>query len=308
LPMRWNMRVGLQQASLQCGEIPLTNVTGDVALVGSFDGRQAHSRGELDLESANYKDCLVTQIRGPLWFEEGRVLFGTAIAPQNLPPGAEISPGPPRPLMAVAFDGAIYASGWVLFGPNPRYAISVAVNQADLSRCAQELTASRPRATGRVIATAEFSGSPRNRSTIVGRGRIELTQANIYELPVMLSLLKILSVRPPDANAFSSGHIEYHIEGEHVYFDKINFNGDAISLRGNGEMNFQTDIHLTFYAQLGRRELDIPVVSQLLSGASRQIMLLHVNGTVQNPEPSREALPGLNQAWQQFQNDLQNRK
>ena len=79
-------------------------------------------------------------------------------------------------------------------------------------------------------------------------------------------------------------------------------------LTGNGEMNFQTEIHLTFYAQLGRGELDIPVVGPLLSGASRQILLLHVKGTLQNPEPSREALPGLNQAWQQFQNDFQNRK
>ncbi len=34
LQMRWNLRVGLQQASLQYGEIPLSNVTGEVALVG----------------------------------------------------------------------------------------------------------------------------------------------------------------------------------------------------------------------------------------------------------------------------------
>ncbi len=308
LQMRWNMRVGLQQASLQCGEIPLTNVSGEVALAGGFDGRQAYSRGELDLESVNYKDCLFTQVKGPLWIEDGRLLFGTAIEPRNLPPEAAVAAGPPQPLAAAVFDGAIYGGGWVLFGPEPRYALSVVVNHADLARCAQELTASRPRAMGRIMATAELSGSSRSRNTLVGRGRIELTNAYIYELPVMLSLLKILSIRPPDANAFSSGHIDYRIEGEHVYFDHINFNGDAISLRGNGEMNFQTEIHLTFYAKLGRGEFDIPIVRELFSAASRQIMLLHVNGTLQNPEPSREALPGLNQAWQQFENDLQNRK
>ena len=144
LQIRWNMPVGLQQASLQCGEILLTNVTGDVALVGGFDGRQAHSRGELDLESVDYKDCLFTQVKGPLWLEEGRVLFGTAIEPHNLPPGAKISPGPPRPLVGAVFDGAIYGSGWVLFGPDPRYAVSVALNHADLGRCSQEVTASHP--------------------------------------------------------------------------------------------------------------------------------------------------------------------
>jgi hypothetical protein len=312
LQMRWNVRVGLQQASLQYGEIPLNNMTGEVALVGGFDGRQAHSRGELDLQSVNYKDSLFTQVKGPLWIDDGRVLFGTAIEPHNLQPGADVPPGPPRPLVAAVFGGALYGSGWVLLGPEPRYALSVALSNADLGRCAQELTSSRPRVMGRVVATANLSGSGRSRNTLSGSGRIELADAYVYELPVMLSLLKILSIRPPDANAFSSGQIDYRIEDGHVLFDRINFNGDAISLHGNGEMNLQTEIRLTFYAQLGRGELDIPFVHQLLSSASRQIMLIHVNGTLQNPEPSREALPGLSQAWQQgwqqFQNDFQNRK
>ena len=74
----------------------------------------------------------------------------------------------------------------------------------------------------------------------------------------MISLLKILSIRPPDQNAFSDAAIDYRIEGEHIYFDRINFHGDAISLRGKGEMNFQSQIGLTFYALVGRGELDLP--------------------------------------------------
>jgi hypothetical protein len=59
---------------------------------------------------------------------------------------------------------------------------------------------------------------------------------------------------------------------------------------------------------LGQGELDIPVVSQVLSTASRQFMAIKVNGTLDKPAPTKEALPGLSQAWQQFQNDVQNRK
>ena len=157
--MRWNMRVGLQQASLQCGVIPLSNVNGEVALVGGFDGRQVQSRGELDLDSVNYKDCLFTQVKGPLWIDDGRVLFGTAIEPRNLPPGATVRTGPPRPLAAAVFGGALYGSGWVLFGSRAalRSERHLAPCRSGPLRAGANLIASR--AMGRVMATANLAAA-----------------------------------------------------------------------------------------------------------------------------------------------------
>ena len=117
-----------------------------------------------------------------------------------------------------------------------------------------------------------------------------------------------MSIRPPDQNAFSDATIDYRIEGEHIYFDRIDFRGDAISLRGQGEMDFQSAIRLTFYALVGRGELDVPVVKQVFRGASQQLMCIHVDGTLQNPETRKEALPALNQALQQIREELQTRR
>ena len=122
----------------------------------------------------------------------------------------------------------------------------------------------------------------------------------MYQLPVKISLLKILGLRSPDQNAFSDATVDYRIEGEHIYLKQIDFQGDAISLRGTGEMNFQSAIRLTFYATVGRGELDLPLIKPLVRGVSQQFMLIHVGGTLQNPETSREALPAVNQALQQL--------
>ena len=84
---------------------------------------------------------------------------------------------------------------------------------------------------------------------------IRLSDADVYELPVMLSLLKILSIRPPDQNAFSDAAINYRVEGEHIYFDRIDFHGDAISLRGKGEMDFQSEIALDVLRHGGPRRI-----------------------------------------------------
>jgi hypothetical protein len=96
--------------------------------------------------------------------------------------------------------------------------------------------------------------------------------------------------------------MNYRIEGEHVYFDHIDFKGDAISLQGNGDMDFQSKIHLKFGASIGRGEVDMPVVKEVLRGASRQITQINIDGTLQDPQIHRETLPALNEAVQQLQN------
>ena len=158
---------------------------------------------------------------------------------------------------------------------------------------------------GKIVATADLFGSGWSRNALNGRGMIRLSEANVYELPVMISLLKILSIRLPDQHAFSDAAINYRVEGEHVYFDRIDFRGDAISLRGKGEMDFQSAIRLTFYALVGRGEVEVPLIKQVFHGASQQLMLIHVDGTLQNPETSREALPAVNHALQQIRDELQ---
>jgi hypothetical protein len=120
---------------------------------------------------------------------------------------------------------------------------------------------------------------------------------------VMISLLKILSIREPDRTAFSASDIRFRIEGPHLYFDPINFSGDAISLEGKGEMDFQTAIRLRFRAQLGRNELQLPVLREVLGGASEQIMIIHVEGTLEDPITRREPFPVVQQALQGFRSD-----
>ncbi|OHB67239.1 MAG: hypothetical protein A2V70_00605 [Planctomycetes bacterium RBG_13_63_9] len=42
-----------------------------------------------------------------------------------------------------------------------------------------------------------------------------------------------------------------------------------------------------------------------MRGASEQIMQIHVGGTLQNPLVQKEAFPGVNQALQELQNEIQ---
>jgi hypothetical protein len=134
-----------------------------------------------------------------------------------------------------------------------------------------------------------------------GRGQVRLREADIYELPVIVALLKILRVKAPDRSGFSSSVVDFRIEGPRAYLDNIELSGDAISLVGAGEIDFDTNMRLTFRSIMGDAETQLPVMKRLLGGASGQFMLIHVDGTLAEPVTSTEAFPTLAGALQQLQ-------
>jgi AsmA-like C-terminal region len=301
---RWDdVRINMFQNSMQCG-VKLENIFGAATFSGQFDGQNFYTRGELNLDSVNFKDCQFKHVIGPISIDDQRLLLGSLV--DKSADGVPLlnADGTPRALRSVSaslFGGTIYGDGQVALGPEPRYHLSARLNHADLASVAHDLTDGKQRLQGKIIANVELHGIGTSRNAMSGRGSIALSDADIYELPVMISLLKILSIRAPDRNAFSTSSMDYHIEGEHIYFDRIDFNGDAISLLGKGEMDFQSNVKLIFSTRVGQAELDLPLIKQIYRGASEQVLQIYVGGTLQKPEIRKEAFPAVNQALQQLQ-------
>lgn len=336
LESQWDVTLGLQQCAFECGP-RVENINGTMKLIGRFDGRAMASAGELAIDSLSYRDLQLTEMHGPIYFDESQALFGAWVAkflstpegqavrerlaaiqqregrPQpSSADGAQLPQWPsdtdgwlrqPGSLRSRMFGGNLKGDGWIAFGAVPKYGLHAELEGGSLVRCAQEMLPGKQNLRGTIYGVVDLRGQGRSTNLMQGRGSVQLRDADIYELPLMIALLKILSVRLPNTKAFSSSDIRFRIEGEHLYFDQLDFNGDAVSLLGKGEMDLQQNLRLTFHAILGRGELNMPVVREVFSGAGKQIMLIHVGGTLQNPEMRREALPGLNQALQQLQED-----
>ena len=292
----WNLSVGMNQVGVDCG-LRLENIYGKVAVSGWSDGTRFQTRGELDLDSLTCQDHQFTQMLGPFKIDDQEAIFGSGVAQrdnQNLPPGQPRAQ--PRPLTAKIFGGTVYGDGWALLGPQPQFGLQASLVNADLATCARELGSSDRNLRGRVNGGVALGGFGRNRTSLRGEGGLQLRDANIYELPVMISMLKILNFRVPDPNAFSKSDAAFRVEGEHIYFNKLDFNGDAISLVGKGEMNFQGDARLVFTAVVGRADSGLPVLRNFFTGASQQFMQIRVDGNLRNPDIRQEAFPGVNQA------------
>jgi len=298
----WDVRLGLQPGQIGCG-IRLENVRGEMSLCGKSDGKSHYSLGELDVESLTYKKLQFTELRGPLWIDDGRVLLGSWVGrrTQN-PDGTPVEP--PRALTAKLFGGTVTADAWIAPANVPCYALQAELLGADLAQFATETMPGQQDLKGRVGVRLGLTGVRPTTSGLRGGGEMWLRDGDVYKLPLMGAVLKILSMREPDASAFSEANIRFQIAGDHIYASPIEFNGDAISLVGQGEMDFLSNVDMAFYAVVGRNRWRLPIISPIVGEASRQTMTIKIRGPLQNPDASRDVLPGVKEALRELEANL----
>ena len=288
----WDLQVDMEQSALDVG-VPLEHVHGGIRLRGQSDGRTWRTLGDVAIDSAMWRGVQLTAVRGPISLDPSGAAFGA-------PAGADPQAGSRR-LAARVAGGTLLVDGSVAAGEGGGFSVTAALADADLGRLAGDLCGGPHRYQGRVQGGIEIRGSRAGSHSLVGQGQVRLADADIYELPVMVALLKILRVRVPDRNAFTSSVVDFRVEGPRAYLDNIELSGDAISLVGNGEVDFDSHLNLTLRPIMGEAQSQLPAMKRLLGGASGQFMLVHVDGTVAEPLTTTEAFPTLAAAVQRLQ-------
>lgn len=288
----WDLLLDMEDAALE-NELRLEHIHGGVRLTGYRDARGFQSRGELNVDSVMTRGIQLTQVQGPFWLDPKQVLFGRRATPAE-------RQAVPRQVVAHALGGVMTLDGQVLLDNELHFTTDVTLTDGSMLELARTLHPTSEGISGKVSGEARLVGYKAGLHTLQGGGRMQLHDADIYELPVMARLLSVLSLRAPDGAAFTSSDVEFRVNGEQLYFDRINFNGDVLSLRGQGWMDLNRQINLNFYALVGREEMQLPIVKTILAEASRKILAIHVEGTVDQPQVIRKALPDLDETLQRI--------
>lgn len=288
----WDIELNCVQANLQAG-IELNNIHGTVRLQGKSQDGHNHSVGELAIDTATFQDIQFTDIRGPLWVNERLCLFGEWATNQQ--------GKPTRRLTARVYDGYLRGDAWVSFDVVPEYSAITEVTGANLSRMMKERINGQLDYEGKLNATLTLAGKGRSLATLVGHGEVQITDAKISELRLLTSMLKVLRNETPDTIAFNQVESKYRIQGPNIYLDQLDFKGDAYSLLGRGETNFDHKLRLDFHPVVGRDEIRLPFFKSIVKGAGRQTAQVSVTGTLNDPQVSTQALPGINQLLKQLE-------
>jgi hypothetical protein len=291
----WDMQLDCHQTDLQAG-VELRNVHGTVRLVGAFDGTRCYEAGELEIDTATFQGVQFTEIRGPIWIDETSCRLGHW--------ASDAQGQTPRRVTAKVYDGSLVGDAWVTYDSLPQYGAEVSVAGADLQRIMTERFQGGNDSRGKVAANFSIRGLGRQLENLLGEGDVKITEAEIGQLPLLVGLLKVLRNSTPNSTAFNQSDMKFRIQGRHIYLDQLDFLGDAVSLFGKGYTNFDQQLNLAFYGVVGRNEIRVPLLKDLVSQVGQSTIQLYVDGSLSDPQIHTQAFPMVNQLIQQIQTDL----
>ncbi|MEM7456513.1 MAG: AsmA-like C-terminal region-containing protein [Planctomycetota bacterium] len=284
--MNWNLRFDMNQANLVVG-VPIENVFGMVQLIGSHDGRQTFCHGELAIDSLMLYGAQVTGLTGPIRIDRDGVYAGAMASDGAISPDA-------RRINGTIFDGMLVIDGRRSSNGTGAFLVNASLSGGDLKEFVNEYAPQMKQINGSSYAVMRLEGDSSGPLSYRGAGHVSLRNAEIYELPVMLSLLKILNVKEVNRTAFDTGNFEFSINGDSLDFQRMELIGNAVSLIGEGHLNFDGGIDLNFYSVMGRGRWYIPVLSELYKAGSQRTLWINAHGTLENPQTDRHILPQLN--------------
>ncbi|MEM9412963.1 MAG: hypothetical protein AAGA30_17770, partial [Planctomycetota bacterium] len=252
-------------------------------LNGRSKGNISQSRGYINLDSLTLYGVQITNIQGPIWIDNNQTLVGSY---------AKANGGEPS-LVGEVFSGKITFDGWVAHNDKYPFLFTTELEKSQLADLATELAPQWKGLSGDGYGYLQMKGEANDLYSYTGNGSFHLQNAKIHQLPIVLSLLKILSIKEVTRNAFDSSNLDFVVSGNRLKFERIELIGDAISLIGNGYMELMRHADINFYSVVGRNRLYIPLVSELYRAGSQRIMWINIGGPWSNLKTTRKVLPGL---------------
>jgi hypothetical protein len=149
---------------------------------------------------------------------------------------------------------------------------------------------------------------PRTGKLVVeGAGKIDVPTGRMYNLPVLLDLMKLFKGSTPDKTAFEEAHVLFRIFGDRVKVDQLDLVGKAVCLGGSGEVDTSGEFvkfeFYTMWSQLLKQMINTPVgdFSAFVSKSLFKIKMTREGGELKyKPEPIpmvTEPMKGLVDRW-----------
>lgn len=280
--------------------LELTDVSGQVRLLeGSWNGHEASTEGYVDLNTVKVLGLPLNNIKGPFRVRGEDILVGSPGTGEESPFSRE-NPQRDKRLSAEIFGGRIGLQSHVLMSPDDveqlQYRLEMKLEDAELAEFARYRGIQEQRLSGKVNGEVTMTGMGSNPANAIGEGWVNITPAQLFDLPVFAQMFSLIQFRKPEETAFNYGFGEFTLHDGLVDFSTINLRGESLNLGGLGYVGYagpnNSKLALDFYTHGQRR---------ILQPLTDRWMRIQVVGTVSNPVPLVQGrIPVLNDALEGF--------
>jgi hypothetical protein len=280
----WDATVGFKDVSMKTG-ISWEGVTGQFASRGLYLGDR------------------LGRVVGNLAIDRGLVLKQPI---ESLSARFEVDPAKPDIVSipwinARAYGGEVGGQARLEIATPVRFDLSLNGSRLKLEEVAK-INNLGPKTELQGLATAQLTLSnaidPTTKEPLLqGSGSIDVPTGRIFDLPIMLDVIKLARLRPMDHTAFEEAHAVFRIRGNRLKVGQLDLLGNAISLGGEGEMDLDgSHAQFEFYTVWTNIRNILGGGGDLAARISGNLFRIRVSGDLGGDKPPRvtqEALPGI---------------
>jgi hypothetical protein len=258
----WNGLLKLQNASFQVG-VPVEHVTGLVGCVGLHDCRQVQGI-----------NCNIELAKASLFNQPFHDVHTKLDVLKEAPDVIILG------LKAPIFGGQISGPGRIELNSTLRYFLDLTATEVKLDEFGRQNIGRDAKLNGVVSGRLYLEGKGSGIESLEGNGSLEMPRGRLYNLPLLLDLLKFLGLRWPDQALFEQAHALYNIHGDRLSFRQLDLIGTVISLHGAGDVKLDgSDVRLDFIPVWGRIEQVLPAVWQNIPSAiGKNLLKIEMRG------------------------------
>jgi len=300
----WDLQVILAGAALNAG-LRIDDIHGRMRLSGRWTPRETMLSGRLDLDSLDVlTNHQITRVQGPISLKDG--MFVAGAAEMASPPKGDAVPQVTlaNRLTGRAFDGEVALDAIVdLRHVEPEYRAHLELSNASLEKYALRHLRGYNNIRGLMNGWMDLHGRGVAASGLEGEGQLQISPAALYELPVFLQIFQLPQFQPFNRAAFDYANFFFTIANERYYFEPIDLVGNAISLRGRGNVRFDGMVTLDFFSMQPRNQVRVPGLRELVgmvNMVSQGWLAVEVRGPIAAPIARVVPFPAVDNALQQF--------
>lgn len=208
-------------------------------------------------------------------------------------------------IRAHVYDGTATGNVKVSFGTDQtNYSLVTTVQGMQIepvlnARRGTRLADGKPvNARGLAGAHVYLSGVVGDSSSKQGGGRFEILNGHIYRLPIIFAILKVLDLSIPERDAFDEARGEFFLVGNRMQLENVRLRSSVLALDGAGTLSLPDQgVDLKLHYVSPRRWLQVPVLTGLVEGASRELVELHVTGPLSSPRVQPRPLRAISEEF-----------
>ena len=173
--------------------------------------------------------------------------------------------------------------------PNGEYAGKLNFEKISLSELMESFIKEEQKWTGGCEGNIEFQGKGQDLKDFTAHGSAKLREGHLAEVPVLLSILKLLNLSLPRRESFHTLNLKYSVKDKIINIEELEVFSDSVELGCVGTIGFDNTIDLTVIAGLNKETFSqIPFIGGLMDfvvgGVRKKLTKVQITGTLSKPK------------------------